>query len=275
MTMRLEVDVRDSSALLLLRNGGKRVAFAVVNALNGTIKAAQKGEQENVERKFIVRKQEFVRRQSAVIKLEGKGSGFASVGKGRFEARMQVGEKKRFLLSGFERGGSRRTALERTGFVPKGKSAAVPVTGGPARPSKSSSVPDAFTFVGLRFIKSRGGKGRMVADVAGGKLKSPRKASKRGSADVAFTKSGEQWKGSHRTFILKETARLPQGGVFQRVGPGRDDIRLVYSFQQHEHLTAQLEFIQTAERIARPEFPKRLRAEIDSALRYAASRTFR
>ena len=273
--MKLTVDVKEASALLVLRNGGKRVAFAVVNALNSSIKAAQKGEQANVDRKFTVRKSEFVRRQAAVIKLEGKGSGFASVGVGRYEARMQVGEKKRLLLSAFEKGGSRRSAMTATGFVPKGKSEAVPVTGGPARPSKQASVPDAFTFTGLRFSKRQAGKGRLVRDFDGSKHKSRRKASVMGTGDVAFKKSGTQYKGQHRTFILLRTARAPLGGVFQRVGPGRDDIRLVYSFEKFGVIKPTLEFIKTAERIAGPEFKRRLRAEIDAAFKFAASRTFK
>lgn len=273
--MKLTVDIKDASALLVLRGGGKRMAYAVVNALNGTIKAAQREEQANVARKFTVRKNEFVRRQAAVIKQEAKGSGFASVGTNRYEARMQVGQKQRLLLSAFEEGGSRRSAMVATGFVPKGRREAVPKVGGPARPSKSASVPDAFTFQKLKFIKGTAGKGRFVTDFPGSAHKSRRKASKFTTGDVGFKKSGDQWKGEHRTFILNRTRKAPEGGVFQRVGPGRDDIRLIYSFQSHGRLEGNLGFIKTAEHVAKPEFNRRLKAEVDAAFKYAASRTFK
>lgn len=140
MNIRLQVD--NSQLLLRLRNGQKRLAYAVVNAINATAKDIQQAEQGRVEDEFTVRQHEFIRRQAAIIKP------FASVGQGRLYAEIAVGQKKRLLLSEFEQGG------QRTAF--KGKSPAVPLIGG-ARPSKGEPVDPQFYF--SRMALRRSGKG--------------------------------------------------------------------------------------------------------------------
>jgi hypothetical protein len=221
-----------------------------VNALNHTAKEIQKGEREHVGRAFTVRKRDFVMRQAAVIRAEGGGSGFASVGKTRFEARISVGQRPRFFLSGFEAGDERRPV--------KGRNVAVPIQGGPARPSLGASVPEAFTFRGLQLRRG-----------------SPRGQQKRKRrTDVSIgphvtSKGTVQWKGAHRTFLLTETKKAPKGGVFQRVGPGRDDIRMVYSFKPPFRLDRRLVFIRTGEAIAARVYPGALKREVDAAFAYA------
>lgn len=273
----LIVDVKDASALLMLRNGGKRMAYAVVNALNDTIKHVQKVEVANVGHLFTLRKGEFVKRNAAVIKQAGKGSGFASVGSGRYEARVQVGQKKRLLLAGFEAGNDRKSEMIASGYTPKGKSSAVPIIGRPARPSKQSSVPDAFTIKGLNLIiaKSSGKSGRMVSDFSGSKYKSRRAKSVKGKSDVGFARKGKRIIGEHRTFILAKSKKAPHGGVFQRIGPAKDDIRMIYSFVPNQKLKSVLKFVDHAYKASIERFPVAMRQQIDSAFAFAASRVFK
>jgi hypothetical protein len=259
----ITVDVRGAAVLATLRNGNKRIAFAVVNALNKTIRDVQVAEQVGVEREFTVRRKEFVKRQAAVISKRA-GGGFASVKGGRFEAQVAVGQKPRLLLSGFEKGGDRRAAMAATGATLKGKRSAVPVVGGPARPSFASVVPKEFEFRALSIRKAtkRGGM-----------------AKRRARAAVTFranTTSGGavQFKGKQRTFVLLETKQAPEGGVFQRVGPGRGDIRMVYSFKADEKLEPRLEFVKRARGVAVAKFAGHLQAEVRSSLAFAASRAF-
>jgi hypothetical protein len=245
----LTVSIDAARPLAILQNGAKRTAFAIVNALNFTAKEIQKGERARVAREFTVRKREFLMREAAVIRGAVGGSGFASVPKGRFDVRIAVGQKPRLLLSGFE------TGEERKPF--RGKNVAVPITGGPARPTFGSTVPDPFTFRGLnlRRVTSRG------------QQKHKRRTKVKLGAHV--TRSGKvQWKGAHRTFLLPETVKAPKGGVFQRVGPGRDDIRMVYSFAQPRRLDRRLRFIETGEAIARRVYAAALKHEVDKALAY-------
>ena len=275
----LRVDVSDTGVLLALNNGAKRAAYAIANALNATAKAAQRDMQAGVGSQFTLRRADFVRRQSAVIS-QSTGGGFASAKDGRLRAGIAVGEKRRLLLSAFERGGDRRAAMVSSGYQPRGKRAAVPITGGPARPSKGSQVPLAFTFTGLRFIKGKrpGPRaGRFVSDYKGSKRKSRRAASSWKQGDVAFArhttaKGAEQWKGQHRTFILPRTRKAPGGGVFQRVGPGRDDIRMVYSFAGVLHLDHRLNFYRTMRSTTNKVFQSNLRREVNATLAFNKAR---
>jgi hypothetical protein len=62
------------------------------------------------------------------------------------------------------------------------------------------------------------------------------------------------WQGNQRTFILPHTRRAPLGGVFQRVGPKRDDVRMIYAFKQGVPLKAILAFVATTESAFRDVF---------------------
>jgi len=242
----LEVEVRAAGVLQGLRKGETKARYAIVNALNGTIKAVQRAEKEDVTARFTVRKRDFLLRQAAVIKGATGGSGFANVAGGRFEARVAVGQKPRLLLGQFEVGGPRQPF--------KGRRAAVPLIGGPARPSFRAEVPGSFTYRALRLRRVRAGRSGAAQGRPSGK---PR------------------LRGLQRTFVLEATARQPQGGVFQRTGSGRGDVRLVYPFVAGEQLPRRLRFLPIARRVAAREMPVRLRAEIRASFRHAALRVFR
>jgi hypothetical protein len=228
----LSVDVRAAGVLQALRNGEKRTAFAIVNALNGTIKEVQSAERTDVLARFTVRKRDFLLRQAAVIKGAGGGSGFASATQGRFEARVAVGQKPRLLLGQFERGGARQPV--------KGRRAAVPLIGGPARPTFRAEVPAALTY-----------------------------------RHLAFHRRGRRILGKERTFVLRSTARQPEGGVFQRVGRGRAAVRLLYPFVAGQQLDRRLRFLEVANRVARAVFPARLGAQVRATLHHHALRVVR
>lgn len=252
----MTVEVRAADVLGVLKNGQKRIAYAVVNALNKSIRDVQKAEREGVLHEFTVRKREFVERQVAVIGGGGGEAGFARVASGRFEARVRVGQKQRLLLSAFERGGTRVTAMRQTGAVPVGKRAAVPIVGGPARPTFAQPVPSAFTFKGLRLRKG----GPSVH------------ASKRKRVTEASGEGRVQFTGAQRTFVVQESARTPEGGVFQRVGTARGDVRIVYAFKREQRLAPRLGFERRAAAKAATSFPYHLRAEVAAALAFAARR---
>lgn len=252
--MDLEVSVRAADVLRGLGLAEKRTQYAVVNALNKTIKLVQERQRSRVRGQFTVRKPDFLLRQAAVIKGRAGGSGFASVKEGRLEARVMVGERPRLLLGRFEAGGTRGAF--------KGKNVAVPLRGGPARPTKRSAVPEPFTFKGLRFVKGqrRSGGSRRVKGAAGFRA-------------VRGKKGTIQWKGERRTFILPRSARAPEGGVFQRIGPGRDDVRMIYSFVREVRIAPVLKFVETARRTASAAFPPALLAEISATIKHAFGRT--
>jgi hypothetical protein len=133
--------------LRTLKNGERKISYGTQVAINGTIKAIQTFEQQRVQSEFTVRKSAFILRQAAVIRGASGGTGFVSIKKGSYEARIQVGQKDRLLLSDFERG------AERLPFTPGAKSVAVPITGSAARPTAMQNVPSSMFISALGFKK--------------------------------------------------------------------------------------------------------------------------
>lgn len=212
----------DSSALYArMADGQRRFAFDVEQGLRETALIFQKDVKAHVREVMTLRKPDFVLREAAKII-------FPSVRQGRAWTEVYVGHKSRLLLSDFEAGGQRLPF--------KGRRVAIPRTGSPARPSFSQSVPAEFTIQGLQIVKGA------AAAKKKGRAKSRRvKTTIRFGAHV--TSGGKlQYKGQHRTFLLTTTSRAPEGGIFQRIGPKRDDIRMIYSFHANVQLRAMLRF---------------------------------
>lgn len=155
MKFGLKVDV--SQLVGRVRNAPKRIAFAVVNAINATLRLAQRALVLRAEDIFILRPRgrRFIERNVAVIKP------FASVGQGRAFGEISVGQKKGLLLPGFEKGGPRRP------FVGT-RAVAVPVA---ARPSQTANVPESLYIsrLGLRKQKSVGRLRRSAGGIRGGR----------------------------------------------------------------------------------------------------------
>src|SRR5579859_1164330 len=198
----------------------KNLAYSVAQALNDTALDAQKRIRESMRARFHLRRQDFMFR---AIKMFA----FAKVGAGRPYAELGIDNKPRLLLALFQTGGERKPF--------KGSSVAVPITGGAARPGVDDSVRPEFTFQSLNFTK-----GPITKE--GKQVLAARKA-----AHVRKRKLGGQyyvWQGAQRTFILPHTARAPNGGVFQRVGPKKDDLRLIYSFRRNVQVRKMLDFVE-------------------------------
>ena len=146
--MRIDLTIDSTELVLRLQNGQRRLAYAVVNAINSTAKRIQDAERRRVEEEFTIRKKEFIRREAAIIKP------FASVRQGRAYAEIAVGQKPRLLLSAFERG------AERKPFTPSARSVAEPVVGGPARTQFSQQVTPELRMGRLRFDRTKTGRRR-------------------------------------------------------------------------------------------------------------------
>lgn len=146
--MRIDLKIDSAPLVLRLRNGQRRLAYAVVNAINNTAKRIQEAERQRVEQEFTVRRHEFIRREAAIIKP------FANVRQGRPYAEISVGQKPRLLLSAFVRG------AERKPFTPTATRVAEPVIGGPARPQFSAQVTPELRLQRLRFDRTKTGRRR-------------------------------------------------------------------------------------------------------------------
>lgn len=213
------IDIDTRNLLLRLNKGEKRLAYAVVNALNETAKRIQAGERQHLLKQFTVRQIAFMQRE--VAKIERKN--FANVKRGQAWVEIGVGQKPRLLLSEFEKGG------ERLPFV--GKNVAIPVLGGPARPTMRSRVPRGLQFQSLAFrdVYGRKSHGRSIV-------------------------------GQRRTYIV------PNVGVFQRTGPKRRQTRMLYAFRPRLTLDDRLEFVRTARLVADRWFKEEMEKQVADAL---------
>jgi len=266
---RIALDYDDSVLLRRFVRTEKQMVFGVVNAINRAAKRLRAAEYEQLQQggHFIFRKKDyffgkFKGSLSDPLDTSQKGAGgvaaridpFARVPSsklppGRLYAEISVSQgslagQRRLLFAGFETGEQRRP------FTPGAADVAVPISGRPARPSRSGAVPPRFTFAGLKFkgfrrgrlLKRRRGGGKQFAEgVFGefGKLQHAR-----------LQQRGVQWKGLERTFILLSSRGLPDGGVFQRFGPERGDIRVIWKFVRPFNLERNLHWLETANRLA-------------------------
>lgn len=227
---RLDVKVDQALLLTKLERGHKRFGYAVANALNNTAKEIQTQVQRHVRDEFTLRppSEKFVLRQAAIIKP------FASPRDGRPYVEISVGTPKRLLLSDYEEGGERLPFKGRT-YV------AMPVIGGPARPTFSSPVPPEWRVqkLGLRLRPRREG------------------------AKIRKTESRVPVR-----FGLMGTYQIPTVGIFQRTS-GRTRFGLgrpVYFFLRAERLDDRLEFLEIATKTSNRVFDAKLESEVDDVL---------
>jgi hypothetical protein len=202
----------------------KNLAYSTAQALNDAAKVAQARIRSTLRERFHIRKAAFMDRTIKIM-------AFANVTAGRPFAIIGVDDtKKNLILSLFEDGGARLP------FV--GRNVAIPITGQAARPSASDSVRADLTFQALNFRRSK-----TTTTTAGRAVLKARRA----AGNRKRRLGGEYliWRGDSRTFILPSTRRAPLGGVFQRTGPGKDDVRLIYSFKANVRLRAALSFVAT------------------------------
>jgi hypothetical protein len=216
----IKVDFDTSVLDKTVKRYTKNLAYSTAQALNDTAKEAQKRIRVHMRDVFKIRKADFMDRSIKIF-------AFANVNANRPYAELGVDNKSRLLLSLFETGGTRSPF--------KGKTEAVPVIGQAARPSFEQPVTPSLTFQALNFQRAQ-------VTGAGKAVLSARKAAKNRKRKL----SGGYyvWQGSQRTFILPQTARHPFGGVFQRVGSKRDDIRMIYSFRQSVQVKKALDFVE-------------------------------
>jgi hypothetical protein len=99
-----------------------------------------------------------------------------------------------------------------------GPNIAEPITGTAARPTFASKIPRRLLYKQLQIVRH-------------------------------VTQTGKiQLKGKQRTFVL------PDIGVFQRVGPGPNDINLIYKFAGSAHLRARFKFSKVAQQLIGQRF---------------------
>lgn len=206
----------------------KNLAYSTAQALNDTAKDVQYKIQGDVQQLFHLRKKPGSKRwegatsvfsdtygdqpsrgERAFIVRAIKIFAWANVMKGKLFAEIGINNRPRLLLAHFEKGGLREP------FV--GRRVAVPIQETARKGSIRNPVDPKLTFRRLAFKTRKTASGK------------------------------KQIKGKMRTFILSKTPRHPMGGVYQRVGPKPEDVRMVYSFRRAFRLQAVLRFVKRAQ----------------------------
>lgn len=209
MLIKAEMDTSKLVASMLAQE--KQLAYDVAHALNNTAKATQQRIRDQMATAFWLRAS--TKRDRSWLQERIKIN-FASVKKGVMYAEIYIDQKPaRLLLGVYEQGGMRQPFVGKTIGVPN------PLTtreGG----TFAGELFNYFTFRELKLKKV--------------------------NVNPLTTGYRSQLKGQRRTFLLKATAKFPLGGIFQRVGPGRDDIRLLYSFRKPFMLKRLLKMYDTA-----------------------------
>jgi hypothetical protein len=245
----------------------KKLAYATINAIADTAKEIQQAEFQRARSIFTIRNQSFffgnggrvggvAARITHFPKLTDP-TPFADIEAGTLPSGSdELSSNRRLLYSRFEDGGTRLP------FTPGAKSVAVPITGGPARPSADSPIDPAFTFAKLQ----------LRAFYRGTKLTRQTRSRKNlpvgiigeyGRVGIPTGTPGVQWKGKNRTFILF-TAEHPQGAVFERTGAGA--IRMVWSFVPPFAIDKRLEFVSLAQSVAQRFFAEACERQVQDAL---------
>lgn len=256
----INVDIEPAQLLRRFDRYEKRLAYSVVNAIRKTLLHAQRELQPHVRGKFVIRKPKlFFGTPERPGGLAGKIEVFPSVRQSRPYGEIAVGTKLSTSKGGpvlfplFESGGERKPV------TPGATHVAAPLLGRPARPSIAAGVPPAFTIAGLKFRAFRGGKLQKRSNKTNdtvfgefGRLRLDR-----------TTERAVQWKGLQRTYIVSGA------GIFQRIGPDREDTRMIYKFLKPFALDDRLDFVATVTRVANTWFREYLEREIIDTLKFA------
>ncbi len=206
----------------------KKIPYATNNALTRTAQELVELERGELVKEFHIRT-DFTLKRVKIMKYSKAGSLWTYVGID--QSNVKGGD---MLLTMFEEGGTKEPE--------RGSELAVPLTGGPARPSMDQTIKPSLLYKQLR----------MMPHVTSG--------------------GNTQYKGDRRTFVI------PGLGIFQRVGGsakkrganvrigktfiGRGGAVLrettstvmLYSFKQSVPLRAQMHFVKTAREFVNKRF---------------------
>lgn len=264
MAADLDVRVDVDSAVRALSNVRRdQLPFATSLAVNWTALGAQRDIRAHVRQEFTLRRPDFILK---TIKVE---KGDWATKRNPLAFRLKIDDKRydkgrRDLLAKFEAGGTRaRPDRDAPVFIPSEH----------ARPQFAAITPKRLFPFALRLQSGRGTVGFYL--VQGSSLTATGKRRKRKAikgilkAQVVRTERGiRQWRGKARTFVLDplEHQGVKTWGVYQRTGPKREDVQLLWTYKARSRLPARLRFVATAQESADREFARNFRRAYAQAL---------
>ena len=235
--IRLHVDTSHAQAYL----GGlyaDQIPYATSRAVNDTAKDAQAAVRVHIEQHFILRRRAFVLGSILIPRFSTKRDD-------PIRCDVVIGRKAPWLPK-FETGQPKvGTALE-----------PVAIPTGNLRSAPSALVPLSMYPKNLRLVPRRSVTGVL------------------GAQRHVTTRGVEQLKGKRRTFVLDPTLHrgVRTWGVWQRVGPKRSDIRLIWVYKHRIPTPRLLPFSQIVETTVEARFQAHFARHFAEAARTAARR---
>jgi hypothetical protein len=155
--IKIDIDVRGLEARTLLES--KRLAYSTATAINRTMLEIQREERAELDRRFTIRKNDFMYR---LIKIFTFAKVFKGIGPQQVYGEIGIDHKNRTLLDQFVEGGFKEPVV--------GHTVGVPVTGSAARPSFSDPVTAALQLskINLHPRVLKDGTTQLISEQDGG-----------------------------------------------------------------------------------------------------------
>lgn len=240
-----------------------QLPFAISLGVNWTALGAQRDIRSHVRQTFVLRRPTYV---LGTIKIE---RGDFSTKKRPFAFRVSIPDYRtkkgrQDFLAKHELGGERlQPDRAFPFFIPSAN----------ARPSIRDLVPRRLYPGALRLQASRGAVGSYLVEGtsldANGRKRKRRLLFGTLPALQKRTKRGIlQWRGKRRTFVLDplEHRGIKTWGIYQRTGPRREDVQLLWTYKARTTLPPRLRFVKTGEESVAREFQRNFQRAYAQAL---------
>lgn len=247
------IDLDISSAVSKLTNIEERqIPFALARATNLTATDFQDAMRAGIAQRFILRRANFILNTVKIQRGDFATSKGFKQGGGKFEATVSIGGDvgtKRAgsgILVKFEEGGEKRSSDPNTPLIMPTRA---------LQPSPAELPPLNMYPKHLGLVERRG-------------------VTKPIPAHIHVTRRGvPQIQGTRRTFVLDPS--IDHGanvwGVYQRFGPKRSDIRLIWRYRMRIQIPRRLQFNETAQRVVPDRFRQNFQKTLAEALATAFS----
>ena len=212
-----------------------QMPFALSLAINRTAYNVRDAIRSGIQHRFTIRRRWVV--HGIQIPRGGRAT------KQKLEAIVEL-ERRRSFLAKFEEGGVKRGSVSLPIAIPTEH----------IRPTPQSLPPLALYPKNLRLLERRDVSGFLAA----------RTTLTRGNV--------RQWKGLRRTFVIdpwEHRADRQLWGVWQRFGPRRNQIRLIWAYWREIRIPPILKFYETGRRTIDAVWDRNFTAAFDRAIRTA------
>jgi hypothetical protein len=241
ITATLKTDFRQITAL-----ERDQLPFATSLAMNRLVEKMQAGVRDSLSRDFTIAPKVL-----PFMKLLVRFDRANHATKTKLEARFGVNDTeglstqkdRSFILGRHEIGGVRTASPDRPFAIPTGA-----IRGGDYDVAPRSMYPSSLGFVERRTASG-------VQPIRG-------RVTRKGTIQI---------QGKHRTFIIdaRETSDPRAWGIYQRTGPGKRDIEMIWAFRTTITLPPRLHFYEVASAIQVKEWPGTFEEAMDYAVRTA------